>query len=88
MTQENPNRVCKRCLLKDLDRQTRFSNVYEYIQSLPPEQKTPPAAYERRLTLCRECQSLSNGMCMECGCFVEVRAAKKMQRCPGSKKSW
>ncbi|MFQ7747018.1 MAG: DUF6171 family protein [Eubacteriales bacterium] len=32
--------------------------------------------------------SLRNGMCALCGCFVEVRAAKKRQHCAQSEKIW
>ena len=31
-------RVCKRCLLRELDG-TYFQSIYEYIQNLPPQWK-------------------------------------------------
>ena len=74
-------RICRRCLLRELDSQA-FASVYQYIESLPPEEKAPPAEYARRLALCRQCPRLQNGMCALCGCFVEVRAAKGRLGCP------
>ena len=81
------HRVCRRCLLKELDG-AYFQSVYEYIKSIPEEEKTDPAEYAGRLEQCRRCDSLRNGMCALCGCFVEVRAAKKRQHCAQSEKIW
>lgn len=78
------SRACRRCLLRDLDG-AYFASIYEYIDHLPQEQKAPQALYAQRLALCKTCQSLQNGMCALCGCFVEVRAAKKAQRCPAGR---
>ena len=68
-------RVCKRCLLRELDG-TYFQSIYEYIQNLPPQWKADQETYAHRLALCKACGHLVNGMCELCGCFVEVRAAK------------
>ncbi len=73
--------VCKRCLLMELDGEY-FKSIYKYIDSLPPEQKAGPGTYSRRLDICRECGELKNGICAQCGCFAEVRAAKKLMACP------
>lgn len=81
MTKRPP---CRRCLLKDLDGEY-FRSVYQYIKSLPQEQRASGGSYARRLALCRGCESLQNGMCAHCGCFVEVRAAKRRQSCPVGK---
>jgi len=80
--------VCKRCLLKDLQEDEYIKQVYEYIESLPDEIKADTALFQERLELCRVCNYLVNGMCKICGCFVEVRAAKKAQQCPGSVSRW
>ncbi len=44
--------------------------------------------YDARLELCKECEKLIGGMCRVCGCFVEVRAAKKSVHCPGIPRRW
>ncbi len=73
--------VCKRCLLNELDGEY-FKSIYQYIQNLPEEQKVSGQSYTQRLAFCRECDDLQNGMCVQCGCFAEVRAAKKRMGCP------
>ncbi len=80
-------RQCKRCLLRELDGEY-FQSIYQYIQNLPAEQKADSDTYRARLSLCRTCDHLVNGMCDLCGCFVEVRAAKKLQRCPDTPARW
>lgn len=79
--------MCRRCLLKELDG-AYFRSVYEYIESIPEEEKTEPEEYARRLERCRSCDCLQDGMCALCGCFVEVRAAKRRQHCAQSMKIW
>ncbi len=59
-----------------------FQSIYEYIDRLPEEQKASSQEYARRLGFCRACESLQNGMCAQCGCFAEVRAAKSALACP------
>lgn len=72
---------CRRCLLRELDGEY-FRSIYQYIENIPREQKASSEEYARRLALCRDCGDLRNGMCAQCGCFAEVRAAKKRQACP------
>lgn len=79
---------CTRCLLSEIDKDKYFENIYEYIAVIPEDIKTPDEEYKRRLALCKECDELINGMCRKCGCFVEVRAAKKINRCPSEDKRW
>lgn len=76
--------ACKRCLLRELDGEY-FQSIYQYIESIPPEQKASSEEYARRLALCQECDDLKNGLCAQCGCFAEVRAAKKQMACPMDK---
>lgn len=78
---------CKRCLLNELSKEA-FGSIYQYIENLPPEQKSDPKLYSTRLEHCRKCPKLMNGMCSLCGCFVEVRAAKKLMYCPDTPKNW
>lgn len=80
-------RLCKRCLLRELDG-TYFQSIYDYIANLPSEQKADDHTYAHRLSLCKECPHLVNGMCDLCGCFVEVRAVKRLQRCPDTPARW
>ncbi|WP_167957168.1 DUF6171 family protein [Anaerosporobacter faecicola] len=81
-------KMCKRCLLSEIDQDQYYANMYEYIALLPVDIKTEEKEYQRRLSLCKQCDELQNGMCRKCGCFVEVRAAKKQNYCPSEKKFW
>lgn len=81
-------RICRRCLVKDMPDAQYFQNMYDYINHLDEEIKTPQEAYEKRLAACTECENLLNGMCRICGCFVEMRAAVNKNCCPAVHKKW
>ncbi|MFR2155608.1 MAG: DUF6171 family protein [[Eubacterium] siraeum] len=51
-------------------------------------EKADEALYKKRLEICTECDCLINGMCSKCGCFVEMRAAYAINRCPHEDKLW
>lgn len=81
-------RICKKCLLEEIAEEDFLKNMRQYIRGLDPEIKTGEQEYQSRLALCKECDSLINGMCRICGCFVEYRAAVKTNRCPEMRKKW
>ena len=62
--------------------------VAEYVASLPEDSRAPEEIYRRRLAACEHCASLENGMCRECVCYVEARAAKAGLKCPGVPSRW
>lgn len=81
-------RFCRRCLIRDLavqDRENYFQAMYDYIENLDIDIKVAEDVYEKRLSVCRECDMLYQGMCRKCGCYVEMRAAVKKNGCPGKK---
>lgn len=79
---------CKRCLLQDMQDNDYYQSVIKYRQSLPLKEKTPDGEYKHRLAACRQCEQLVNGVCNQCGCYVEMRAAALRMRCPLSPKRW
>lgn len=79
---------CRKCLLENMEKDELIKNLYEYISSYPVEKRTDEDTYHRRLSVCRECDELFNGMCAKCGCFVELRALKKKAFCPHENKKW
>ena len=81
-------RFCRKCLTKDMPDAAYFENMYEDIKNLDEDIKAPDALYQERLSLCRQCESLLNGMCRICGCFVEMRAAVAKNYCPAINKKW
>lgn len=66
-------RICKKCLLREMDEAGFFQNMYDYIARIPADDKAPEEEYERRLSICKECEKLLSGMCRMCGCYVEMR---------------
>ncbi len=74
-------RHCLQCLLREMDKNAYMENLYDYINRLEEDIKTDKALYEERLTVCKSCNYLSDGMCKACGCYVELRAAIKSNAC-------
>ena len=67
---------CRRCLLQDMaDENDYYASVVRYRATMPRRVRTPDAEYTARLEHCRTCPSLNAGTCMQCGCYVEMRAA-------------
>ena len=79
---------CRKCLLATTDQGDVYATVQAYIAAISPALKTTPAVYERRLAACQTCCHLISGMCVLCGCYVELRAAKKAQTCVESATRW
>ena len=76
-------RRCRRCLLREMqDENDYYRSVLHYRAALPPKVRTPDEVYEQRLTACKACTELQNGTCMQCGCYVEMRAARIDMHCP------
>lgn len=81
-------RFCKRCLTLEAGQQGIFENIQSYLQRLSEENKVPDAVYQRRLETCKACPWLLSGMCRQCGCYVELRAAVKARKCPDVPQRW
>ncbi len=80
---------CRRCLLEDMpDEAALAKSIRELIDLLPEEKRAPAEVTAQRLSLCRACDHLQNGMCVLCGCYVELRAAKRMMKCPDVPGRW
>ena len=77
-----------RCLLFEAGQADMARSVAEYVASLDESIRTPEETYRARLALCQECPELMNGTCRLCGCYVETRAAKRVQGCPMVPPRW
>lgn len=73
---------CLKCLLRELDEEAYKKQLHYYIERLDTDLKTEKNNYEKRLWICKECDYLEAGTCLACGCYVELRAALKKNRCP------
>ena len=80
--------VCKRCLLSEIDPEGLYKKVSDLIAVMPEDIRASAEEYDRRLKICRSCPNLENGICRECGCFVELRAAAKKNYCPSAYHYW
>lgn len=87
MSEQN-RKPCRLCLLQESGEQQLFEIVRQRIAAMPLAQKANPELYEQRLSLCRKCDQLISGTCRKCGCYVELRAAKKDGFCPHEHSRW
>ncbi|MBQ8781290.1 MAG: hypothetical protein IJZ72_06440 [Oscillospiraceae bacterium] len=79
---------CKKCFLAEIDHDGVYQSIKEMIAALPDENRADENEYRRRLDICGRCSQLNEGVCLKCGCFVELRAAKKDMGCPHEKHLW
>ena len=80
--------LCRKCLLSDMDFSDVYENIRHMIDILPKAEKADETVYRERLDKCRQCEELLEGTCQVCGCYVELRAARKSTHCPGKSKAW
>ena len=76
---------CLKCLLKEMDEEAYMQKLHRYIEQLDSDVKTAQKIYEQRLEICKGCDYLEAGTCLACGCYVELRAAVKKNKCPYTK---
>ncbi len=81
--------VCKKCLLLEAGEERSFRGVSDYIDNIDSALKVDEDVYKKRLSLCKVCDNLISGMCLKCGCYVEIRAVLKDKSCPNfDDKKW
>ncbi|MBP9996286.1 MAG: hypothetical protein KBT19_03315 [Lachnospiraceae bacterium] len=80
------NRVCYKCLLRDISKQDFHTKIEKYIEAIKTSDRAADDLYESRLKSCTECDKLIDGTCLACGCYVEIRAAMRLSQCP--RKKW
>lgn len=78
----NEKKICKKCLLAELDNEKLLADVRKAVDLLDKAAKASDELYEKRLNICKECDYLNEGTCGACGCYVELRAATKASKCP------
>lgn len=72
---------CKRCLLLEAGEKSSYKTVSDYIDNLDNSLKVDEKQYKLRLEKCKNCDYLISGMCLKCGCYVEIRALLKDKHC-------
>ena len=73
---------CRKCLLEDMDENDFLRDMRSHIAAYPEDK------YHQRLAFCKNCDKLVDGMCVLCGCYVELRALKIGMRCADIDKKW
>lgn len=76
--------VCKKCLLREMAEADR-KMIKKYREAIKKADMVSEEHYEARLAICKTCDYLNAGTCGACGCYVELRAAAKISRCPYKK---
>ena len=79
---------CKKCLIRDLAETEYSQSLESYMQRIPDDIKTSDDIYIKRLSICKQCENLVSGMCLKCGCYVELRAMTKNRSCPCVPAKW
>ena len=74
--------LCRRCLMRDVPEAELLKYLDDYVSELPADMRVSPQEFERRLSICADCEHLMQYTCRLCGCYAQVRAAKRMNRCP------
>lgn len=85
---EGRKKPCIRCLMREMDEEENYRKLKQYLESFDESIRAEDEEYERRLQLCRECESLREGICAKCGCYVEARALRQQAHCPHEMSRW
>ena len=81
--------LCRRCMLEETANGADVAALLrQLIASIPAGQRESDEITNRRLAVCRTCDHLFSGTCALCGCFVELRAAKRNAACPDIPDRW
>lgn len=76
---------CKKCLLLEAGEKAAFEEVTAYLKTVEKSRLAKKEESEKRLEICKSCDSLISGMCLKCGCYIEIRANLKDGDCPDEK---
>ena len=71
---------CRKCLLEDMDENDFLRDMRSHIAAYPADKRVSEDEYH--------CEKLVDGMCVLCGCYVELRALKIGMRCADIDKKW
>lgn len=74
--------LCRRCLQHDMPEAQLAKYLDDYVSQLPADIRVSAEEFARRVSICAECEHLFKYTCRLCGCYAQVRASKRMNRCP------
>lgn len=74
---------CRKCLIASLPQGDKQRQVLqERLEQIPEEERVSSDVYAERLACCFTCRELHERTCALCGCYAELRAARKDKNCP------
>ena len=76
---------CPKCPGRQFGEEDYKKDLEKYISLIKAADRAEEEERKRRLEICAECGKNIQGTCIECGCYVEIRASLKTGRCPGRK---
>lgn len=76
---------CRKCLLREMDKNAYMENLYAYIDRIEGDSKADKAVYEDRLAVCKECKYLNEGLCGCLWLLCGTAAVIAVNRCPYEK---
>lgn len=80
---------CKKCLLLEAGEKITYDDIMRYVKTLGKDELVSDEVYKYRIEKCKNCDCLISGMCLKCGCYVEVRARLRDKSCPdANNKFW
>lgn len=80
---------CKKCLLYESGEKVTYNEIMQYVLSLDKNELVDEEVYLKRISYCKNCSSLISGMCIKCGCYVEIRARLEDKNCPNvNERKW
>ena len=59
-----------------------------WIDALKAHERASDQIRAARLADCEQCEYLEQATCALCGCYVDYRAARRMQYCPDLPPRW
>jgi hypothetical protein len=74
-----------KCLLSEISEEEYMAKIYRVIMLLSKDEKADDDKVKARLDTCKACDYLADATCQACGCYVELRAARKDSKCPYKK---
>lgn len=81
-------RKCKACF--KVNHAQEIQSALDKLRQMKALEICGQKEYEERLSICEECeQADKNGVCMSCGCYVQIRAFVQTNKCPlGRLRKW
>ncbi|MCR5627818.1 MAG: DUF6171 family protein [Lachnospiraceae bacterium] len=79
-------RICRQCDILSKLPEDVASYAIKLFELLPMAERAEEELMQKRLSVCKECNRREQSTCLECGCYIEMRAMKKNDKCP--KKKW